>query len=104
AWPRGGPALRPPQPAPAAWGPYSASAAHLPMTRSAPGPIATVYRAVRRVTVRMRLALVARYAGRERGRLLDVGCGTGEFLAHAARAGWQVVGVRPAAPAAAEAH
>jgi SAM-dependent methyltransferase len=66
--------------------------------------MAAVYRLVRRVTVRMRLALVARYARRVPGRLLDVGCGTGEFLAHAHTKGWSVVGVEPGVQAAAEAE
>lgn len=93
-----------PQPAPAEIGRYYESDDYLPMTRAARGPLAAVYRLVRRLTVRMRLALVARYAGRAPGRLLDVGCGTGEFLAHAHGAGWSVVGVEPGARAAAQAE
>jgi SAM-dependent methyltransferase len=43
-------------------------------------------------------------AGRPPGRVLDVGCGGGELLAHYAALGWQTFGIDPAAPAAAAAR
>lgn len=48
-----------------------------------------------------RLQLVRRYSGRADGRLLDVGCATGAFLAFMAKHGWQTEGVEPSASAAA---
>jgi SAM-dependent methyltransferase len=93
-----------PQPDPETIGRYYESADYLPMRNDGAGPVAIAYRAVRHVTVRVRLGLVARHAPRPRGRLLDVGCGTGEFLAHARDAGWDVVGVEPAARAADDAE
>ena len=92
-----------PQPDLEVIGRYYESADYLPMTNVGRGPVARVYRAVRRVTVRLRLGIVARSAPRVGGRLLDVGCGTGEFLAHARGAGWRVVGVEPSARAAEQA-
>jgi SAM-dependent methyltransferase len=47
---------------------------------------------------------VAGLSARERGRLLDVGCGNGRFLQTMARLGWTVFGVEPDAAAAAVAR
>lgn len=49
--------------------------------------------------LRARLASLERRLGAP-GRLLDVGCATGVFLAHAQRRGWSVTGVEPSAWAA----
>ena len=53
----------------------------------------------RRYGMWKRLRLIDRY--QSPGRLLDVGAGTGIFLAEAARGGWQVTGLEPT-PAAAQ--
>lgn len=51
-----------------------------------------------------RVEAVERVAGRPPGRWLDVGCGSGELLAVAARAGWDAVGAEPMAEAATRAR
>jgi SAM-dependent methyltransferase len=93
-----------PRPDARAIGRYYESDAYLPMSNAGGGALATTYRAVRRLTVRLRLGLVVRHASHAPGRLLDVGCGTGEFLAHARACGWDVAGVEPAARAADQAE
>ena len=69
---------------------------------SAPGKpqgIAVLEQAYRESLVRRELRRVQRLV-RPGGKLLDVGCGTGDFLDIARRAGFQVTGVEFAGPAA----
>jgi SAM-dependent methyltransferase len=51
-----------------------------------------------------RLATFAALIGRPTGALLDVGCGAGWLLAHAAARGWDVLGVEPSEAMAARAR
>ena len=61
-------------------------------------------RGLKRASARRYLAELARYRGPHGGRLLEVGCGTGDFLAEARAAGYDVAGVEVSAAAAAEAR
>ena len=74
-------------------------------TRANAGKLADVYRRMdtrvyeaelrgRARTARQHLRIVARYA-RSPGRILDVGCASGLFLACAADAGWEPTGLEP---------
>ena len=58
-------------------------------------------REMKRATARQYLSEIHRYAGEARGRLLEIGCGDGDFLVEAEAAGYQVTGVEYA-PAACE--
>lgn len=51
-----------------------------------------------------KLDAVEALRGVERGRVLDVGCSGGFFLAHAHRRGWTGIGIEPSAQAAAHAR
>ena len=53
-----------------------------------------VYRWVRTYTLKQKTKLIAPFK-KEDGRLLDIGCGTGDFLHAAAKVGWQCTGVEP---------
>ncbi|MES1167373.1 MAG: methyltransferase domain-containing protein, partial [Pseudomonadota bacterium] len=59
---------------------------------------------VKRATARHYLRLMELYAGPLRGRVLEIGCGRGEFLEEAAAAGLAAVGVEYAEASAAQAR
>jgi 2-polyprenyl-3-methyl-5-hydroxy-6-metoxy-1,4-benzoquinol methylase len=52
------------------------------------------YQRVKRITLKHKLRIVNSF-GKKNTRLLDVGCGTGDFLKICAMAGWEVRGVEP---------
>ncbi len=78
---------------------YYQHEAYLPFSSAQQGKSATdrVYRLVRRVNLRWKRRLIEQYwrggTAKGAGRLLDIGCGTGEFLAAVRKGGWQVEGV-----------
>ena len=72
---------------------------YVPVSNTTKGLINKGYHVARRVMLRAKRSLVNRLAGRTSGRLLDIGCGTGEFAGIMKEAGWQVQGVEPYGPA-----
>ena len=57
-----------------------------------------VYHWVRDYSLRQKLKLINKYSSQPNS-LLDIGCGTGDFLATAQKAGWEIQGVEPDAGA-----
>lgn len=53
-----------------------------------------IYQAVRNVNLRNKLSLLNTF--QNKGLLLDIGCGTGEFLNTCQHDGWRVIGLEPA--------
>ena len=68
---------------------------YVPVSNTSKGLINKGYHVARRVMLRAKRAMVKRLTGRSSGRLLDIGCGTGEFAGIMLEAGWQVQGVEP---------
>jgi 2-polyprenyl-3-methyl-5-hydroxy-6-metoxy-1,4-benzoquinol methylase len=56
-------------------------------------------REIKQATARFYLSEISRYCGPDSGRLLEIGCGDGDFLATAQTAGWRVTGVEYSAAA-----
>lgn len=74
-------------------GRYYQHAEYLPFSSATSSPSLTqrLYAALRRINLQWKKNLLMRF--HRRGALLDVGCGTGEFLAHMRGADWQVQGL-----------
>ena len=53
-----------------------------------------LYQQVKEISLKRKLKLVNR-ACKEKGRLLDIGCGTGDFLNTCGNSGWKVTGIEP---------
>lgn len=56
-----------------------------------------IYQAIRNYTISQKYALIS--SNVSRGTLLDIGCGTGEFLNYFSKKGWDVLGVEPSTSA-----
>lgn len=82
-----------PRPAEAMSGRYYQHEAYLPFASLAARPTATqkLYDSLRQINLRWKRRLLSHFSSR--GVLLDVGCGTGEFLAFMRASGWQVRGL-----------
>ncbi|QJD77951.1 class I SAM-dependent methyltransferase [Spirosoma rhododendri] len=87
-----------PRPDAASIGQYYKSEEYISHNDSGGGLIGTVYKGVRSYTLRAKLALINSLV-EKKGRLLDVGCGTGSFLETCQKDNWQIAGMEPDADA-----
>lgn len=76
-------------------GPYYKSEDYISHTDTTKGMINRLYQYVRRRTLNSKRKLIQKSTGRGKGRLLDVGSGTGSFIHEMERHGWETVGLEP---------
>ncbi len=74
-------------------GKYYQSDTYISHTDGGKGILDRVYLLARNFTLRWKQKLIVRKSSS--GELLDVGCGTGEFINHMKAEGWQVTGMEP---------
>lgn len=82
-----------PRPISSQIGAYYKSTSYISHTNSSSGLLSRLYQLIRKKTLATKLKLISSY--RPIGRILDVGCGTGQFLSHLLKAGYAVNGVEP---------
>lgn len=81
-----------PQPAPEAIHKYYESESYISHTDSNKGVLNFLYQCVKDFAIKQKLGLLNKYQ-REKGTLLDIGAGTGDFLSFASKHGWNASGV-----------
>ena len=80
-------------------GRYYASEDYVSHSNTSKGFVNAAYQRVRDVTLVQKRLLMRELTGKRTGRVLDVGCGTGEFLHTMHAAGWLARGLEPDAGA-----
>lgn len=80
-------------------GSYYKSQDYISHSDTSKGLINWLYRTVRRISLDKKRKLVQKKTGLKKGSLLDMGSGTGYFVAGMKHAGWQVTGLEPDAEA-----
>lgn len=82
-------------PAESAIGEYYRSEDYISHTDTSKGLINRIYRFVRNYSLNQKRKLIERTTGLSKGNLLDIGSGTGHFVAAMHKAGWEVTGLEP---------
>jgi SAM-dependent methyltransferase len=84
-----------PRPEEAEAGKYYQSEDYISHSNTSKGLINRLYQRARKYTLKKKLALITKVSGKQQGNLLDLGCGTGEFLNTCKQSGWNVQGIEP---------
>jgi 2-polyprenyl-3-methyl-5-hydroxy-6-metoxy-1,4-benzoquinol methylase len=83
-----------PRPLESDLGAYYQSEDYISHSNTRKGLISKLYQFVRNHTLKGKLKLINRL-NRGPGAILDIGCGTGEFLNVCSRSGWNTIGIEP---------
>jgi 2-polyprenyl-3-methyl-5-hydroxy-6-metoxy-1,4-benzoquinol methylase len=76
-------------------GSYYASEDYISHTDTNKGIINKLYHAIRKFTLKQKKSLLLATTKLFKGKILDIGCGTGSFLETMKNAGWETVGLEP---------
>ena len=74
-------------------GKYYESSDYISHSDSRKGLFASVYQVVRKYTLSRKLSLISKF--QPKGKILDIGCATGQFLNHMDENGWKATGIEP---------
>lgn len=72
---------------------YYASDNYISHTNKANNIINTLYKIVRKYTIKQKVSLINKFS--KKGKILDIGCGTGEFLKACLKNGWEITAIEP---------
>src|SRR5687768_12429331 len=75
--------------------PYYKSEEYISHTNTSKGLVNRLYQSVRKRTLRQKRKLVEKETGVTKGRMLDLGAGTGAFVNEMKLAGWEATGLEP---------
>ena len=87
-----------PRPAPEQIGNYYKSEEYYSHQQNSKGFIPRIYEGVKSINLRGKVAMAT--SDMVKGRLLDIGCGVGDFLLQVKKLGWEVMGIEPSDQAA----
>ena len=76
-------------------GTYYQSEEYISHSNTSKGLVNRLYQTVRNITLRQKRNWVTQVSGKSQGKILDIGCGTGEFLSSMKEAGWNTMGLEP---------
>lgn len=76
-------------------GPYYQAESYISHTDTQKGLVNQLYHKVRSYTLRQKYQLILQQSGRNKGRLLDIGAGTGAFAGYMQGKGWDITALEP---------
>lgn len=76
-------------------GPFYAATHYVSHSDTKEGLVNKVYQLVKRRTIKGKVNMINKWCAGRKGTLLDIGCGTGSFLAAMKADGWKVEGLEP---------